>query len=82
MTPVLLWIGGALAYVVCCGFAWALLLEDFRKDEANDPLPFFAAAGWPIVLAIYIVYRAAMIGPRAVERHRNRGKIPHMKARP
>lgn len=66
----LLWIGGVFTYVIGGGFTWALLPK--RKDDLDR----VAAMGWPITLVGYLVYRAAMIGPRTVARWRQARQIP------
>lgn len=75
---VLLWIGSLFMYVIGGGFTWALLPEDWDKD---GPERFFAVLAWPITLVGYLVYRAAMIGPRTVTYWRQRNKLPRAEAR-
>jgi hypothetical protein len=82
---VLLWIGGAIAYTICGGFTWALTPESWDSPSSPDwndmPIRHLAAVGWPIALVIYIVYSAAMIGPRTVAYWRQRNRLPRADAR-
>jgi hypothetical protein len=77
----LLWIGGLFAYVVCFGFTWALLPDDWSKEFGESPVRHFAALFWPITFAGYVVYSAWMIGPRTVAYWRQRSKFPRAEIR-
>lgn len=73
----LLWIGGVLLYVICGGFAWALTSAEFDNEDLHK----FAACSWPITLVVFVMYGAAQIGPRAVARWRQRGRLPRAEVR-
>lgn len=74
----LLWIGSVFAYVIGCGFTWALVPENWNRDS---PARHFAALAWPVTLVGYLVYCAARIGPRAVAYWRQRNKLPRAEVR-